>query len=138
MHLSPGNSKVNAPRPLEIPRFLNRGAQIIIGIAYFNKRTIFIKSNIVLICYALLAYCIFNPPPPPPYEGHPFFGPPPLEFRRCWWMSCLPPGIPQIFYKFPSYPMEFLQIFNDFLLMIPWKFYWWFLTWSLEFPHFLV
>ena len=25
MHLSPGNSKVNAPPPLEIPRFLNRG-----------------------------------------------------------------------------------------------------------------
>jgi hypothetical protein len=25
MHLFPGNSKVNAPPPLEIPRFLNRG-----------------------------------------------------------------------------------------------------------------
>jgi hypothetical protein len=25
MHLSPGNSKVNTPPPLEIPGFLNRG-----------------------------------------------------------------------------------------------------------------
>jgi hypothetical protein len=33
MHLSPENSKVNAPPPLEIPRFLNRGVRITIGIA---------------------------------------------------------------------------------------------------------
>jgi hypothetical protein len=40
MHLSwAGNSKVNAPSPLEIPRFLNRGGgvQIIIGITQFNN-----------------------------------------------------------------------------------------------------
>jgi hypothetical protein len=46
MHLSPGNSKVNAPSPLEIPRLMHPlpwkfqgsttvGMRIIIGIAQF-------------------------------------------------------------------------------------------------------
>jgi hypothetical protein len=37
VHLSVGNSKVNAPSPLEIPRFLNRGG-IIIGIAQYKTK----------------------------------------------------------------------------------------------------
>jgi hypothetical protein len=31
----PGIARVNVPFPLEIPRFLNRGVQIIIGIAHY-------------------------------------------------------------------------------------------------------
>jgi hypothetical protein len=48
MHLSPGNSKVNTPPPLEIPRLIHPlpwkfqgsstgGVRIIIGIAHFRK-----------------------------------------------------------------------------------------------------
>jgi hypothetical protein len=33
---SAGNSKINAASPLEIPRFLNRGVGIIIGIAQYD------------------------------------------------------------------------------------------------------